>query len=80
MAYTEQTMFEYIQSIHSGDDVTFPMCVNCFDKFEKGSQAREVLVTLACKILVSLYNSDANSLGMTEDDVQKMLVVTYNYK
>jgi hypothetical protein len=80
MAHTEHTMFEYIQSTHNGDDVTFPMCVNCFDKFEKGSQAREVLVTLACKILVAVYSKDPNGMGMSEDDVQKLIIATYKYK
>lgn len=80
MAYTEELMFEYIKNLNESERVTYPMCVNSFKNFEKGSQAREVLVNLACKILVAVYTTSENHLCMSEDEVAKMIVATLEYK
>ena len=56
------------------------MCVNSFKNFEKGSQAREVLVNLACKILVVAYTTSEDHLNMTEEEVTKLLLATTSYK
>jgi len=80
MAYTEQTMFEYIKSSHNIESVTFPMCVNSFHKFEKGSQPREILVNLACKILIATYIDDPASLGLTKQELENLITATLEYK
>jgi hypothetical protein len=80
MAYTEELMFDYIKNLNETEIVTYPMCVNSFKNFEKGSQAREVLVNLACKILVAVYTTSENHLSMTDDEVAKMVVATIAYK
>lgn len=80
MAYTEEIMFEYIKNLNNKQTITYPMCVNSFKNFEKGSQPREVLVNLACKILVAAYTRSEDHLNMTEEEVTKLLLVTKSCK
>ena len=80
MAYTDQTMFEYIKNVNGTDNVTFSMCVNSFNKFEKGTQGRSVLVNLACKILIISYNDDPENLGLTLDELKKTIDNTIKFK
>tara|TARA_B100001996_G_C18145871_1_gene394896 strand:+ start:274 stop:516 length:243 start_codon:yes stop_codon:yes gene_type:complete len=80
MATTEETMFEYIKSLNDVETVTFGTCVNSFHHFEKGTKDREILVEMACKILISVYYRDPNNLHMTEDEISKLLQKTLEFK